>query len=102
MTTIYTNQIDIPTIFKGILEKPWLEKKIYTRIKISIMIYDMNLIKKYYFHFNKKKIIVNTISIRYSIPKSIENIIVSYLNYDNLIKNIEKKYPRTKYYFNKN
>ena len=58
------------------------------------MIYDMNLINNYYFQFSKKKMIVKTISIQNNIPKCIENIIISYLDYDNLIKNIKKKYPR--------
>ena len=93
-TTLKTTQIDIPAIFNEILENPWLDEKNYTRIKISIMIYDMNLINNYYFQFSKKKMIVKTISIQNNIPKCIENIIILYLDYDNLIKNIKKKYPR--------
>ena len=91
-----TTTIDIPNIFNEILENPWLDEKNCTRIHISTMIYDMNLVNNYYFQFSKKKMIVKTISIQYGIPKSIENIIISYFNYDNLIETIKKKYPPIK------
>ena len=96
MTTINTKQIDIPNIFNEILENPWLDEKICTRRKINIIIYDMNLVNNYYFQFSKKKIIVNTISIQNNIPRCIENIIISYFDYDNLIETIKKKYPPIK------
>ena len=95
-TKVITKQIDIPAIFNEILENPWLDEKICTRINISIMIYDMNLVNNYYFQFSEKKMIVKTISIKYGIPKSIENMIISYFDYDNLIETIKKKYPPIK------
>lgn len=88
---IKTNKI--PDFLMAVLNSRKFDT-VASKINISNVLYKSPILKKYMLSFKIKKKLVRSISEFHRIPGAIENLICSYLDYEDIIETLKKKYPR--------